>query len=552
MKLTLVCPRFPDSLWSFAGTAALFGLRTLHAPIGLATVAALTPPDWQIRIVDENIEDIDFDVDTDVVGISIFNVQYRRAVEIAAEFRRRGRWVVGGGPYPSLMPDRCAPHFDAVFEGEAELTWPEFCRDFAGGARKPLYRQEEKVDIGRSPTPRNDLVDSDAYVYFGIQTTRGCPFNCEFCDIIVTDGRRPRTKSVEQVMVEVESIRRAGGQYVAFTDANFIGDPRFARRLLAALRDWGRAEGFPIRFACELTINVADMPDVLDLLQQANFQEAFIGIESPRAESLTIASKQVNIRGRGTIADKVGRIQAKNIVVIAGMIVGFDTDDHRIFEEQVRLLDEAAIPFTTSGVLFAIERTPLHARLRAEGRLLDIDVENAQVHGAADLNFVPKLMTVAELCAGYNWMIRHHYRYDVYRRRLVSAIGRFERPDRAVARAVGRPDQRRLTRAFRIASHYLTHGAAKRRFFLGALRDVARNGLTWPKIVAALSFLAAHKHFYEYVTAVHGDPETVGASIVWPDGSEGGRWSGTALPDVVAGAGQPVARLEMAAPRSAT
>ena len=110
MNLTLVCPRFPDSLWSFTGTAALFGLRTLHAPIGLATVAALTPPDWQIRIVDENIEDIDFDIDTDVVGISIFNVQYRRAVEIAAEFRRRGRWVVGGGPYPSLMPDRCAPH----------------------------------------------------------------------------------------------------------------------------------------------------------------------------------------------------------------------------------------------------------------------------------------------------------------------------------------------------------------------------------------------------------------------------------------------------------
>src|SRR5262245_38267082 len=149
MKLTLVCPRFPDSLWSFAGTAELFGLRTLHAPIGLATVAALTPPDWQIRIVDENVEDIDFDVDTDVVGISIFNVQYQRAVEIAAEFRRRGRWVVAGGPYPSLMPDRCAPYFDAVFEGETELTWPEFCRDFAGGVRKPLYRQEAKVDIGR-------------------------------------------------------------------------------------------------------------------------------------------------------------------------------------------------------------------------------------------------------------------------------------------------------------------------------------------------------------------------------------------------------------------
>lgn len=523
MKVLLVCPRFPESLWSFSGITPLVGARTFEVPIGLATVAALTPSDWQIRIVDENIEAIDFDVETDVVGISLFNVQFRRAVEIAAEFRRRGRWVVAGGPYPTLRSDACAPHFDAVFEGEAELTWPAFCRDFARGVREPLYRQDDKIDITTSPPPRNDLMDAGAYVNFGIQTTRGCPFDCEFCDIIVTDGRRPRTKTVDQVMVEVESIRRAGGQYAVFTDANLIADPRFARRLLTALRDWGRAHRFPLRFSAEVTLNVADMSDILDLLQQANFESVFVGIESPRPASLTIASKQVNLRGRGTLVDKIARIQARNLIVIAGMIVGFDTDDHDIFEEQVRMLDEAGIPFTTSGVLVAIERTPLHERLKAAGRLLEWDMTTTEGHGAADLNFTPKLMSAADLLAGYNWMIRRHYRYDTYRRRLVTALARFERTRDPAMRSALRFDRRLLLRGLRIIVHYLTSGGAKRRFFLGTLGDIARTGLTGPKIVLGITFLAAHKHFHEFVTAVHGDPETVAGAIAWPDGRQADR-----------------------------
>jgi radical SAM superfamily enzyme YgiQ (UPF0313 family) len=516
MKVLLVCPRFPDSLWSFAGINAIAGVKSAQAPLGLATVAALTPPDWEVEVVDENVRSIDFDTPADVVGLSIFNVQHARALEIAKEFRRRGRWIVAGGPYPTLCPEHGRGHFDTVFQGEAEETWPTFCREFAAGVRKPLYEQIDKVDLTRSPVPRLDRLDVDRYLYFYIQTTRGCPFTCEFCDIIITDGRRPRAKTIPQVMAEVEAVRAVGGTYVSFSDANLIGDPRHAKALLTALRDWGRRHRFPIKFSGELTINCADMPDVLDLLQAANFDSVFLGIESPRIESLHAASKRVNTRGRSTLLEKIRRIQSRNLVILAGMIVGFDTDDHAIFEEQYRFLLEAGIPFTTSGILFAIEHTPLHARLRAEGRLFDVDYDSIQVHGAADLNFVPKLMTVAELKAGYNWMIRQHYKYDNYRTRLVEAVRHFTKSDDPAIRSASRVDRTQLWRGLRIVAHYLLGPRRKRDFFLGTLRDVARTGFTRQKLIVSLGFLLLHKHFHEFVERVHGDPETVGPTIVWP------------------------------------
>ena len=219
------------------------------------------------------------------------------------------------------------------------------------------------------------------------------------------------------------------------------------------------------------------------------------------------------------------------------MIVGFDTDDHDIFEEQVRLLDEAGIPFTTSGVLVAIERTPLHERLKAAGRLLEWDMTTTQGHGAADLNFTPKLMSAADLLAGYNWMLRRHDPYDSYRRRLATALARFERTRDPAMRSALRFDRRLFLRGLRIIVHYLTSGGAKRRFFLGTLGDIARTGLTGPKIVLGITFLAAHKHFHEFVTAVHGDPETVAGAIAWPDGSRRTAPPGAGPPSI-----KPVAR----------
>jgi radical SAM superfamily enzyme YgiQ (UPF0313 family) len=438
-------------------------------------------------------------------------VQWARTLEIASEFRRRGRLVVIGGPYPTLCPERFEGAADVLFVGEAEYTWPRFCRDLLSGARPAaVYEQERgKVKLTDSPVPRYDLLSRGKYLYYYVQTTRGCPFQCEFCDIIITDGRVPRTKSVEQVLDELETIRRLGGQYVSFSDANLIANPKYAEKLLAALKEFGEANRYPIRFSAELTLNVAAMPRILALLRDSNFESVFIGVESPRTESLLETKKAQNVRG--SILENIRTVQSYNLLVIAGMIVGFDNDDVGIFQDMFDFLQEAAIPFTTAGVLFAIEHTPLYARLEREGRLIPYDASTVQVHGSADLNFVPMRMTSEELLRGYRWMIRALYRYDQYGERLVRALERFGPPPEAARRSAGRLSPGYLGMMSRILAYFLlTREGARRRFFVRTLWRVMRRNPSVQKLVVAISYMTVHKHFHEYVEQVHGEIESVG------------------------------------------
>jgi radical SAM superfamily enzyme YgiQ (UPF0313 family) len=509
MKILFVNPRFPKSLWGFQGMYDLIGVRSGQAPLGLMTVAALTPPEIAVELIDENCYPLRYDTDADVVAIGCWNVQYRRAREIAAEFRKRGKLVVVGGPYPSLCPERFEDGaFDVVFNGEVEITWPQFCRDLLAGKAQPLYRQIGNVDILLSPVPRYDLIKPEDYLYYFAQTTRGCPFACEFCDIIVTDGRIPRTKPVSQVVAEVEAIARLGGKYVSFSDANYIGNVKYAEELTRALADFGKKNGFPVSFSAEMTITVTERPHMLELLRQANFTGIFVGIESPNLESLKETKKRQNVAK--PLIESIRKIQSHNLMVIAGMIVGFDSDDVRIFQAQYDFLQEAGITFTTCGVLTAIEKTPLHARLEKEGRLLPYDSANVLGHGAADLNFVPKRMTAGEVHRGYNWLIRALYSYDGYRTRLTTALRQFQaRPEVSRRGAVGL-DWKMVGIALKTARYFLfTRSTQRRRFFLSTLRGVIAIGASPAKLMAAVSYLIAHKHFHEYVTNAHGDPEAV-------------------------------------------
>lgn len=512
MRILFVCPRFPDSLWNFHGIHRLVGVDSAQSPIGLATVAALTPAEIEVSIQDENVAPIDYDAACDVVAISCFNVQTGRALAIAAEFRRRGRLVAIGGPYPSLCPERFEGAADVVFVGEVEYTWPRFCSDLlAGRAPEPVYEQERgRVQLRDSPVPRYDLLSSARYLYYYVQTTRGCPFQCEFCDIIVTDGRRPRTKAVEQVMAEIEAIHRLGGQYVSFSDANLIADPKYAARLLAALRDFGHRNAYPIRFAAELTINVVEFPEILRLMRDSNFESVFVGVESPRAASLVETKKTQNIRG--SLLGNINTIQSYNLVVIAGMIVGFDNDDIHIFQDTFDFLQAAGIPFTTAGVLFAIEHTPLHARLEREGRLLAYDATSVRVHGSADLNFVPAQMTPAELQRGYAWMIRALYSYAHYGERLVRAMHAFASSPAAARRSARRLSGRQLAMTARILAYFLLgRDGERRRFFVRTMWHVLRRRPSLQKLIVTLSYLTVHKHFHEYVERTYGDAETARA-----------------------------------------
>ncbi|HVE82543.1 MAG TPA: radical SAM protein [Myxococcales bacterium] len=509
MKIAFINPRFPDSLWGFQGISDLVGARSGQAPLGLVTVAALTPPEIEVELLDENCHPLRFDdLTADVAAIGCWSVQYGRAVEIARELKRRGKLVVAGGPYPTLSPEHFdGGPFDVVFEGEAELTWPEFCRDLAAGAPRPRYRQPGNIDVRHSPVPRFDLLRQGEYLYYYVQTTRGCPFRCEFCDIIVTDGRVPRTKSVQQVIAEIETIVGLGGRYVTFSDANFIGNVKYAEELLRALVEFGRARGFPVTFSAEMTVTVAEKPQLLGLLREANFTSIFVGIESPRAESLVETRKPQNLRR--SLLECIRRIQSHNIMVIAGMIVGFDHDDTRIFQEQFDFLMEAGVAFTTCGILTAIDKTPLYARLAREGRLLPYDSADVHGHGAADLNFIPAGMTRDELLQGYNWLIRALYKYESYGARLATTLRSFAAgspPPRA-----GLWSRERLLIALKVLLHFaLGRDPARRRFFFRTLADALHGRPSWEKVVCAVSYMIAHKHFHEFVTQTHGDPEVVG------------------------------------------
>ena len=525
-KILFINPRFPRSLWGFQGMRDIVDVRSGQSPLGLATVAALTPRDIPVELEDENAAPVSLDTDADVVAIGCWNVQYHRAQELAREFRRRGKLVVVGGPYPTLCPERFTDGtFDVVFDGEAEITWPEFCRDLRAGTPKPLYKQVGNVDMSLSPLPRFDLIRKGEYLYYFVQTTRGCPFACEFCDIIVTDGRIPRTKPVPQVLKEIETIAALGGKYVSFSDANLIGNMKYAEQLLQALGDFSRANGYPLQFSAEMTLTIAERPRLLELLREANFSGIFLGIESPRMDSLMEAKKRQNVHK--PLLDSIRLIQSHNLMVVAGMIVGFDHDDHRIFEEQFDFLMQAGIPFTTCGVLTAIERTPLHARLQKEGRLLPYDSATMLAHGAADLNFVPKLMTVEELRRGYNWLIRSLYRYDNYTARLVQAFRPYQaRPERE-KRAAGRFDWDYVWIALRVARYFLlTTDRVRRRAFVRAVREATGERWSVEKVLGAITYMIAHKHFHEYVTEVHGDPETVPAQSPFADASLERWWEG--------------------------
>lgn len=398
MRLLLINPRAPESFWSFrwALDRILPEKRAVNPPLGLATLAALSPPSWDVTLVDENIEAVPLDARADVVGVCGMGVQFGRQRELLEHFRRRGCHVVAGGSYASLCPEEYADIADTVVSGEAETIWKTFCADFERGAPERLYRETAVVSLHDSPVPRFDLLKLDRYTMASLQFSRGCPFRCEFCDIIVMFGRRPRTKSIEQVLRELEALRLLGATNLFFVDDNFIGNKPQAKALLRAIAQYQEEHRRPFRFGTEASLNLAQDPELLELFREANFQWAFIGIESPDQESLLETGKTQNTRE--DMLDSVRRIYAHGIDVFAGFIIGFDHDTVETFERQWSFIVRSGIQLAMVGLLTAPPRTPLHARLSAEGRILG--------HHASDntnlrTNVVPKGMGYDEMLAGY-------------------------------------------------------------------------------------------------------------------------------------------------------
>jgi len=399
IRLLLINPRFPESFWSFrwAVQEILPGKRAVNPPLGLATLAALCPPHWDVTIVDENVESVPLAPQADIVGVCGMGVQFGRQKELLAYYRGRGYRVVAGGSYASLCPEDYTEHADTVVCGEAEYIWPEFCRDFAAGKARELYRETGTVSLEDSPVPRFDLLKLDAYTTATLQFSRGCPYRCEFCDIIVMFGRKPRFKRPEQVGRELDELRKRGVRSVFFVDDNLIGNKAAAKTLLRYLAEYQRRHDWHCAFGTEASINLAQDPELLALFREAHFEWVFIGIESPDVDSLRETRKTQNLH-EDTLTS-VRRIHANGIDVLAGFIVGFDNDTVDAFDRQYRFILDSGIQAAMVGLLKALPKTPLWDRLEREGRLIPDDAHSDNCK--LGTNVVPKRMSYEDMVSGY-------------------------------------------------------------------------------------------------------------------------------------------------------
>jgi radical SAM superfamily enzyme YgiQ (UPF0313 family) len=494
VKIYLVTPRNPASFWTYDGILPTLGKGCIFPNLSMPTVAGLTGRKHEVVLCDENVEAIDFDVEADIVGVTGYIIHKPRILEILAEFRRRGRFVVAGGPFASLCPEELRGHCDVIFPGEAEETWPAFLRDFEAGRWKTEYRPDEKPDMTLSPMPRFDLLDVGRYHAMTIQFARGCPFTCEFCDIIVVYGRRPRAKTVAQVMAEIDECHRLGANQVFIVDDNFIGNVKLAKELLRSMADWGRQRDYPIDFNTEVSLNVARDEELLSLMRAANFTTIFIGIESPRTASLTETGKLQNLRG--DMLENIHRVQSYGIQIQAGMIVGFDHDDAAIFEEQLEFVQAARIPVSMTGMLQAMPKTPLYDRVKQEGRLL----HEATGDQFAFSNIRPAAMTQAELYRGYRWLLAQLYDFDNYRERTLGFL--LQRGSQVHGgRNVRAGDLRRLRT---VLAATLLRGGPRRAWF--TLRLLASVLVRRPAVFKeAVSFAVVHQAFHGYMQRLAGD-----------------------------------------------
>ena len=467
-NVLMVFPRFnANSFWNYQATCEMTGARYPAAPLGLITVAGMLPSTWTVRLVNRNTEDLqEADLDwADMVMTGGMLPQQWDTLAIVDMAQARGKPVVVGGPGATSTPEPYG-RADFLVLGEAEGILARFIEAWRRGERSGVFEAEKfKADVTASPVPRFDLLRLDDYLHVGVQFSRGCPFTCEFCDIIELYGRAPRTKTVDQVLAELDRLYALGYRgHIDFVDDNLIGNKKAVKAFLPHLKRWQEEHGFPFEFSTEASVNLADDEALLGMMRDANFFAVFIGIESPDTETLVLMQKKQNTRR--SLSESIGRIYDAGIFVIAGFIVGFDNERGSVAAPMATLIEDAAIPVAMVGLLYALPNTQLTRRLHQENRLFvtEKSVDDGAVRGdqcTAGLNFVTKRPR-RDALQDYRSVLDQIYAPEVFFarvRRVGSALKIPERPSGVARRAafrdlgkflrlmrgitLGRPDMRR-------------------------------------------------------------------------------------------------------------
>ena len=413
MKVRLISParkpEWRESFWDLKTLCKLAGRKAGGAPLALPTLAALTPPDVEVILTDENVETVNFDEEVDLVGITGLTSVIPRAYEIAGEYRKRGIPVVMGGIHVSVFPQEAIKHCDSVVIGEAEQVWERVIRDAKKGELQKFYHAPGFPDLTYSPVPRWDLLKNESYSYFTIQTGRGCPYDCDFCAVRVFNGRKYRHKKIQQVVEEIKFLQSIDDKKsIFFVDDNLLAVPDYAEKLLRAI--------IPLEIKswwCQASMNRLKDERILDLMYNAGCRVIFVGFESVSAKSLEMMNKN-RINKIDEYKKVVDMVHSHKIAVFGSFIINGDSDDERVFEDTVRFIEEADIAFSMINILTPIPGSNLYRRLKEEGRITDTGWEN---YDAGSVCFKPKNFEPKELYQKYKEMYQKIYDYkSIYRR----------------------------------------------------------------------------------------------------------------------------------------
>jgi radical SAM superfamily enzyme YgiQ (UPF0313 family) len=491
-RIYLVNPQCPENFWAMQGAIDIAGKhKTLMPNAALLTLIALSPPELDLEYIycDENIEQIDWDLECDLVGVTGYTLQFERMQEICRRFKARGVAVAAGGIYATIDPTAVETIANHLFIGEAEYTWPKFLREWLAGKAQAVYQQLDFIDMADSPPPDLSYIKARNYLYFSVQTSRGCPNNCDFCDVVRVIGRKYRSKPIPQIMREVKNAQAAGAETVFFSDDNFYVNKKFTTELLTEIIAWNRKLDIPLSFSTQATVKIGADEEILKLLADARFSVIFLGLETTKKECL----EEVN-KGQMSQYDPyevIPRISSYGIVPFIGMIVGFDHDTPEVFADVEKYLQDTASPIASISVLNAPKNTPLYERMAKEGRL----VEDFRGFWHLTTNIIPKNMTLEELYTGHRDLFQRIYQPENFQRRIIGWLAGVNYCTDLYS--TRRKTLHRIPIILRIFYHFnFTVPAGVRRMFWNVLREAWRIN---PRLISkAISILVQYWHYYHF------------------------------------------------------